>query len=224
MNDNIKISNYYTHRPASQQKPKNMVILLHGVGSNGQDLISLAPLWEQFIPECVFISPDAPFACDMAPPGYPNSFQWFSLLNRDVDVMLEGVKIIQPILQSFINSQLEEYSLEHSKLALVGFSQGTMTSLHVGPRVNPKIAGMVGYSGALLWEDKMKTEEINRIPIHLIHGQSDDVVSVKAWDFACSTLKECGFNISGHTTPGLYHSIDAAGIQSGGEFLKKIFS
>ncbi len=68
-----------------------MVILLHGLGSNGQDLISLAPLWAQRIPDAVFVSPDAPFTCDMVPPGYPNAYQWFSLQDRDPRIVLQAV-------------------------------------------------------------------------------------------------------------------------------------
>lgn len=214
------IKNYYEDAPENG-KPEQVIILLHGVGSNGQDLISLAPLWRTYVPQAVFVSPDAPFACDMAPPGYPNSYQWFSLLNRDPQVMLSGLNTIFPILENFIQERLAFYGLGHDKLALVGFSQGTMTSLFVAPRLDNKIAGVLAYSGALLGANE--NEFKNKPPVHLIHGEADDVVSVQAWHDATSTLRGFGFQVSGHTTPRLPHTIDAKGVEQGGDFLKSLF-
>jgi len=215
------INNFYEHLPRSGT-PNSLVILLHGVGSNGRDLISLAPYWAKSVPEAVFISPDAPFACDMVPPGYPDSYQWFSLLDRDPSVMLAGVRAVFPLVETFIDAQLERFALGYDRLVLSGFSQGTMTSLHVAPRLKSKIAGVLGYSGALLPDPQESYENLQKLPIHLIHGQADDVVPVQAWDFAKSMLEKNGFAVSGYTTPGLPHSIDMHGIESGGEFLKKV--
>lgn len=201
---------------------ERLVILLHGVGSNGQDLISLAPILSQDIPNTMFISPDAPFACDMMPAGYPNAYQWFSLSDRDPHAMLTGVKKVFPLVEEFIETQLDRYGLTADKLALLGFSQGTMTSLHVAPRLKSPIAGILGFSGALLWDDSAK--DLQKMPVCLIHGEADDVVPVQAWSMAKETLLEHGFDVSGHTSVGLTHSIDQAGIEAGSAFLKKIFS
>ena len=217
----MSISNFYTYGPDAGQA-KQIVILLHGVGSNGQDLISLAPMLSQALPDVAFISPDAPFACDMVPPGYPNAYQWFSLQDRDPKVMLDGVKAAFPLVEAFIDTQLSVYGLSHDKLALLGFSQGTMTSLHVAPRLKSLIAGVLGYSGALLQDTQ--TDAPHKMPIHLIHGEADDVVPVEARSAAVDVLQKGGFEVSGHTTPGLTHSIDEKGIQSGIEFLQRIFS
>ena len=214
-----RITNYYERLPASGQAPKKMVILLHGVGSNGRDLISLAPYWASYVPDAVFISPDAPFECDMVPPGYPDSYQWFSLQSRDPQAMLEGVKMVEPIVHDFIEEQLARYNLTPGDLVLVGFSQGTMTSLHVGPRFRKPIAGILGFSGALLWEVGADAARLHKIPVHLIHGEADDVVPVEARAMAEQVLKAEGFTVTGHTTPWLTHSIDEKGIESGGEFL-----
>ncbi len=115
----------YTHSPKSGAKPRSIVIMLHGLGANGADLIDLARYWEDALPDTVFVSPDAPFPCDMAPVG----FQWFSLQDRNPETMLEGIKIAEPILNDFISKTLEQYGLPDEKLALLGFSQGTMMSL-----------------------------------------------------------------------------------------------
>lgn len=198
-------------------QPKQLIILLHGVGSNGRDLFSLAPMWAEHLPDAVFISPDAPFPCDMVPRGYPDSYQWFSLQNRDPDIMLKGVQRVFPILEAFIDEQAERFMLQYDKIALVGFSQGTMTSLYVAPRLKQKIAGVLGYSGALLWDENI----LQKPPIHLIHGESDDVVSVEAWHAAREVLMKNDFPFNGHTTRGLIHSIDMDGITSGAAFLKQ---
>ncbi len=216
----MSISNFYEHKPASGE-PKQIIIMLHGVGSNGRDLISLAPMLAQYVPEAVFISPDAPFACDMVPAGYPDSYQWFSLQDRDPKAMLDGVKTAFPLVEGFIESQLERYNLPADKLALLGFSQGTMTALYVAPRLKNKIAGVLGYSGALLSDGK---GEKHKMPIHLIHGQADDVVPVQAWEAAKEALISNGYEFSGNTSAGLTHSIDQAGIDGGGGFLKKMLN
>ena len=211
-----EISNFYELGP--ENPPDSMVILLHGLGSNGQDLISLAPYWAKELPGTVFISPDAPFPCDMVPPGYPNSYQWFSLQDRDPHKVLEGVKNAAPVLEAFIETQLEKYTVQPENLVLCGFSQGTMMSLYTAPRLQQKIGGVLGYSGALVGEAGP-----HKIPVRLIHGEADDVVPVSAHAHAKQTLEENGFKVSGHTTPNLAHSIDENGIKSGGEFLHSVF-
>ncbi|HEY8189746.1 MAG TPA: phospholipase, partial [Micavibrio sp.] len=135
----------YAFGPASGGKPEKIVLMLHGVGSNGQDLIGLAPHLAQALPNVVFVSPDAPQPYDMAPFG----FQWFSLQNRDPAAMLRGIEAAMPVLNRYIDGVLEEFGLRDSDLALLGFSQGTMMSLYAGPRRAGKIAGVLGYSGLL---------------------------------------------------------------------------
>jgi len=208
----------YTYAPKSGAAPKSMAILLHGLGSNGQDLISLAPYWAPAIPDTIFLSPDAPFPCDMAPYGY----QWFSLQSRDPHFMLEGIKEAAPILDAYIDEMVAKYGIADDKLALAGFSQGTMMSLYAGPRRAKKIAGVLGYSGALLGAEELAGQGINKIPVHLIHGDMDQVVPLQAYHFAKEGLEAAGFKVSGGITQGLPHSIDEDGIESGAAFLQSI--
>ncbi len=208
----------YVHPPKSGAKPKSMVILLHGLGANGQDLIDLARYWEHALPDTVFISPDAPFPCDMAPYGY----QWFSLQSRDPHDMLKGAEEASPVLNRFIDETLEQYGLKDENLALAGFSQGTMMSLYVAPRRANKIAGVLGYSGALLGGESLAGTGNNKVPVHLIHGDMDNVVPLAAYHMAKDVLESSGFPVSGGITRGLPHSIDEDGIESGAAFLSKI--
>ena len=197
-----------------------MVIFLHGLGSNGQDLIGLAPHMIKSIPETVFISPDAPFPCDMVPAGYPNSHQWFSLQNRDPDVILRGLQDVQPTLSAFIDEQRKLYDMPADRCALVGFSQGTMTALYTALRY-PDLAGVLGFSGAFFAGDKAQI--INKPAIHLIHGESDDVVPVEAHAAAMESLNALDMNVTGYTQPRLTHSIDEKGLASGSAFLADVF-
>lgn len=208
----------YTHAPLSGNPPKSIVILLHGYGSNGEDLISLAPYWERDLPDTLFISPDAPFGCEIG-----MGYQWFSLQSWAPITMLAAAEQTASILNRFIDDQIKTYGLTPEDVALAGFSQGAMMSLYVAPRRSAPIAGVLAYSGALLGgEGLIGQPHIARVPVHLVHGEMDPVVPVGAWLHASETLRQAGFDVSGHTTPGLAHSIDEKGIHEGGEFLKKI--
>ena len=213
-----EITNAYEQLP-EDGAPKALVILLHGLGSNGRDLISLSPYFAAAGAGIGFVSPDAPFPCDMVPPGYPDSYQWFSLQNRDPHEMQKGVETVFPILKSFIEEQAKKYELPLSKIALCGFSQGTMMSLYTAPRMESAMAGVLGYSGAMIG-----AAGEHKLPIRLVHGEADDVVPVAAYAHARETLEAAGYDVSGHTTPGLQHSIDEEGIRAGIAFLKQVLS
>jgi phospholipase/carboxylesterase len=214
----------YTHSPKSAAAPKSIVILIHGLGANGQDLIGLARYWETALPDTVFVSPDAPFACDMAPPWTDNSFQWFSLQDRSPDVMTKGAETAALILNEYMDKMLQRYDLKDENLALVGFSQGAMMSLYVGPRRRNKIAGIVAYSGALVGADGLSGTDIQKPPVLLVHGQADSVVPVIAYHTAKDSLVKNGFTVSGHVTPGLDHGIDDEGIESAVAFLSGVLN
>ncbi len=219
-----RILKFYETLPLSGGAPQSMVMFLHGLGSNGQDLISLVPLWAKGLPDTVFVSPDAPAPCDMVPAGYPNAYQWFSLQNRDPHVMLKGAEHSAPALGVFIGEQLARFGLAPSRLALVGFSQGTMMSLYVAPRYKASLAGVVGYSGALLGGEGLCAPHIHKLPVHLVHGEMDDVVPVEAYDMARGVLTAQGFSVTGHVVPFLPHSIDQTGLDSGLAFLQNVLS
>src|SRR4051794_33134777 len=114
--------------PAAGGKPKKLVVLLHGLGADGTDLIGIAPYWARLVPSAEFVAPNAPFPCDMGPYGY----QWFSLQDRSMESILAGVRAAAPFVEAFIDDLLAARGLAEKDLALVGFSQGTMMSLYVG--------------------------------------------------------------------------------------------
>jgi len=205
-------------KPTSGGKPKQLVVLLHGVGADGNDLIGLAPYWAPALPDAEFVSPDAPFPCDMAPYGR----QWFSLQNRSADALLAGVRAAAPILDAFLDDALAARGLDASKLALVGFSQGTMMALYVGPRRAKTLAGIVGYSGALIGADTLAEDIRTRPPVLLVHGDADQIVPPQAFPLAVAGLKSVGVAVEELICPGVGHSIDEAGLRRGGEFLRRV--
>lgn len=210
----------YTHPPRSGGKPKSMVILLHGLGANGMDLLGLARYWEQALPDTIFLSPDAPYPCDMAPMG----FQWFSLQDWTPASILKGVEAAAPVLQSYIDEMLVKYGLSDDRLALAGFSQGTMMALYTGPRRKNRIAGVLGYSGALVGAETLAGTAIHRVPVHLIHGDVDMVVPLAAYRMARDSLTGYGFAVTGGITRGLAHGIDDDGVESGVAFLSGVLA
>lgn len=204
--------------PASGGKPHSLVVLLHGVGADGNDLIGLAPYFARALPDTAFVSPNGPYPCDMAPYGY----QWFSLQDRTPSVMLAAVQATAPILNAFIDAECDRYGLEDHQVALLGFSQGTMMSLYVATRREKPVAGIVGYSGALVGADLLAKEARSKPPVLLVHGDADPIVPFAAMESAAKALKGAGVPVETLRRPGLPHSIDEEGMAAGIRFLAQV--
>ncbi|HEX7968382.1 MAG TPA: prolyl oligopeptidase family serine peptidase [Stellaceae bacterium] len=207
-------------KPATGGNPRQLVVLLHGLGADGNDLIGLAPYWAPLLPDAEFVSPDAPFPCDMAPFGR----QWFSLQERSPESILAGVRAAAPILDAFLDDALAARGLDESRLALVGFSQGTMMSLYVGLRRSKAPVGILGYSGALVGAETLAEEIRSRPPVLLVHGNADEVVPFQALAMAAEGLKAAGVPVEHLVRPGLGHGIDEEGLRRGGAFLRRVLA
>jgi phospholipase/carboxylesterase len=208
----------------TSDKTKQLIIFLHGLGADGFDLINLAPHFAKVLPNARFISPNAPENCDMAQPGIQAGFQWFSLQRREEADMLAGARKAEPILNKFIDDQLIKYGLKEDKLALIGFSQGTMMSLFVATRRKTTIAGVIGFSGQLVGKEELVTEITSCPPVVLVNGDQDELIPVQKQQIAVKQLGAVGIEVKGHIRPNLGHSIDAEGIKIGCDFLEKIFN
>ena len=192
------------------------LVLLHGLGADGSDLIGLAPLLAEHLPDAAFHAPDAPFPCDMAPYGR----QWFSLQDRRPAPMLAGVRRAAPMVDVYLDALLTNYGLEDGRLALLGFSQGTMMSLHVALRRTRPLAAVLGFSGALVGAEGLAAEVRSRPSVMLVHGDMDDIVPAEAMMLAVDGLQAAEIPVSWLLRPGLPHSIDPEGIAAGAEFLR----
>jgi phospholipase/carboxylesterase len=204
--------------PASGGSPDRLVILLHGLGADGNDLIGLAPYWARLLPTAEFLSPNAPFPCDTAPCGY----QWFSVQDRSPAAVLAGVRAAAPFLDGFIDDALAKRGLVAADLALVGFSQGTMMSLFVGLRRSEAVAGILGFSGRLLAPELLASELRSRPRTLLVHGTEDPLVPYESLAAAATALQGAGVTVDTLTCEGIAHSIDENGLRRGGSFLKEV--
>lgn len=202
--------------PAAGGPPRHLVVLLHGVGSDGQDLIGLAPMLANFLPHARFVAPDGPQPCDLAPYGR----QWFSLQDRRPAAMLAGAERTAPALDAYLDAELARHRLDDASLGLVGFSQGTMMSLLVGPRRPRRLAAIVGFSGALLGPQQLAATVRSRPSVMLIHGDADDDVPVEALFAAFEALAATDIAVQWILRPNLTHSIDPDGVSAGGRFLR----
>ena len=193
----------HAQRPCPQARrqtaPRQLVVLLHGLGADGNDLIGLAPYWAPLLPDAEFLSPDAPFPCDMAPYGR----QWFSFRDRTPVAIVGGVRAAAPILDAFLDETLAAHNLDERSLALVGFSQGTMMSLFIGLRRKTAPAGILGFSGALVGADTLADEIRARPPVLLVHGDADPVVPFAAQATAATALRAAGVASRRWSAPAL---------------------
>lgn len=205
-------------------KAKRLVVFLHGYGADGNDLIDIGRAWQDILPDTAFVSPHAPEPCGQAPVGR----QWFELTFRNPDERWTGVNKAAPVLDAFLDEELARYQLPPAALALVGFSQGTMMSLHVGLRRAAPVAAIVGYSGMFVMPndgppETIRTDVRSRPPVLLIHGDRDDLIPAQALFHACGALSEIEIPVEWHLSQGIGHGIDGEGLRHGGEFLARRF-
>ncbi len=201
--------------PASGGGARSLVILLHGVGADGNDLFGLAPHFARALPNTAFVSPNAPYPCDMAPMGY----QWFSIQTQDPALRLAAIRQTAEILNAFIDAQLAAHGLGDDRLALVGFSQGTMMSLFTAPRRDQACAGIMGYSGRMEGGAELAAEIRSRPPVMMVHGDKDELLPLASMTDAAARLRDNDIEVETHVRPGLGHGIDEAGVQIGMRFL-----
>lgn len=203
----------------NQEKPDKMVIFLHGVGSDGNDLISLSEDMVSVLPKAIFLSPNAPFAYEHYPVGY----QWFSLSDRSPEKLYQGIKEALPILQNYIDENLAKYQLAYKDLILIGFSQGTMMALQMAPRLAESCFAVIGFSGALVKPDMLKEELKSKPPICLIHGSADMVVPDVEHKLSVKAFKNMDFAFEEHLISGLGHSINMKALDLAKRFIKSLF-
>jgi len=203
---------------------QQLVVLLHGRGSNAHDLISLAHYWQEALPYAAFISLEGPLGCDGAP---PSCRQWFDLGEWEPPMLLSMQTHCLPEMattaaqvERVIQQELERHKLQADQLAFMGFSQGAMMALYLGLTRAQPCAGILGYGGALLCEESSLQ---SKPPVFLYHGASDDVVIPKELELAKTKLTQWGVPVQTTLRPRLGHGIDETGLTQGASFLKKIF-
>lgn len=204
--------------PLSGSKPNALVILIHGYGSNGDDLISLARLIQPALPHAAFVAPDAPSQI----PRMAAAHQWWPIETFSMAERAAGAAAAAPVLDAFITRELEDADLPSERLLIIGFSQGTMMALHVGLRRPEPAAGIVGISGMLVAPERLQTEIRSRPPVLLIHGTDDDVVPFGSMELASTALTSSGVPVETYASPGVGHSVDQDGLAAATAFAVRV--
>ena len=199
---------------------RSAVVFLHGYGANGADLLELADPLADHLPDTLFIAPDAPENCAGSPFGY----QWFPIPWIDGSSEEESSRGMQQAvedLNAFLDALMVDEDLLPEQVCLFGFSQGTMMSLHVAPRREDPVAGIVAFSGRLLEPELLADEVQSRMPILLVHGDQDDVVPVQSLPQAAEALQNAGFSdVYAHVMKGTAHGIAPDGLSVALAFIR----
>ena len=201
--------------PLKSGKPDKLVVFLHGVGSDGFDLMGLADEFAEVLPNAVFLSPNAPFPYE----AYSMGYQWFSLSDYSEDKLYQGIQIALPILKEYIDENLAKYQLKYKDLILIGFSQGTMMALQLAPRLPETCFAVIGFSGALVKPSALATEIKSKPKIFLSHGDMDQVVPISQHRFSTKSLKNIEITVEDHIIKNLGHSISLESIELSKKFL-----
>lgn len=205
--------------PANGQAPDALVVLVHGFGADGNDLIDLAALWAEALPGAVFVAPHAPEPCD----GIPFGRQWFPLWDRSATQLAAGVAGAAAALGHFVATEAVRLALPHDRVALMGFSQGAMTVLEAGLRgAVPEPACILAYSGGMLGTEDLATRIAARPAVLLVHGEADEVVPAGASRMAEAALTAAGVPVRALYRPGLGHGLDEVGLAAGAEVLRGV--
>ncbi|MGY6549775.1 MAG: alpha/beta hydrolase [Roseinatronobacter sp.] len=206
--------------PASGGAPRSAVVFLHGYGADGADLLGLADPLGPHLPDTVFFAPNAPERCVNNPMGY----QWFPIPWLDGSseaAALSGMVAAAADLNAWLDTMLATEAVTPDRLALVGFSQGTMISLHVAPRRAVPLAGIVGFSGRLMLPEALDEEAISKPPVLLVHGDQDEVVPLASLSQAADALVAAGFETYTHVSQGTGHGIAHDGLSLALSFLRE---
>lgn len=199
---------------------RSIVVFLHGYGANGADLLGLADPLGEHLPDTLFVAPDAPEACAGAPMG----FQWFPIPwidNSSEEEAERGMQAAVEDLNAFLDALMVDEDVLPEQVVLFGFSQGSMMSLHVGPRREDEVAGIVAFSGRLLAPESLADEVVVRPPILLVHGDQDDVVPPQSLPEAAQALQEAGFeDVYAHIMKGTGHGIAPDGLSVALAFMR----
>lgn len=206
--------------PAGSGAADSLVVFLHGYGADGNDLIAIGREWARSLPRTAFVAPHAPEPCAEAPVGR----QWFPLTLRDPSEYGRGVRAAQSSLDAFLDAELARHGVPSRRMALVGFSQGTMMALHVGPRRREPVAGIVGYSGLLADAQALQAEAAQKPPVLLVHGGQDELIPAAALYASANGLSAAEIPVEFHLSPMLGHGIDPEGLRMGLSFLQRVFA
>ena len=203
--------------PLTKNNPTNAVILCHGYGGDGKDISILANYWRGYLPNTIFICPDAPEKCAASPSG----FQWFDLMDQTPEQILSKSLVAELKLNKIIDEVKEKYNLEAKEIVIGGFSQGCMISLQTGIKRKDKINSIIGYSGKIIDTEHLSKNIVSRPNILLMHGDIDQVVTIEGLLEAKDFFRKNDYEIETKIFKNCEHRIPTEGSSLGLQFIKK---
>lgn len=201
--------------PKSGAPARQLMVLLHGYGADGADLIGLGYEWRELFPDMVFVAPNAPSPCARSPSG----FEWFPLLDDRIAGRLKGAEEVRPVIVNFLIDLWAQTGLTARETVLCGFSQGAMMALNVGTSLDSELAGIIAFSGAMIPAEGFAEGRWAKPPVALIHGDVDQVVEPQLSRDAATELSAAGFEVVLHISKGAGHGIAPDGLEFATSFL-----
>lgn len=199
--------------------PDFLVILLHGVGSSGADLVPLGAALDRFVPNAKFVSPNAP-----EPSAFGAGYQWFSVVGVTTENRVARVIAARDGFDAVIEAAITEngFADKRQRVAFVGFSQGSIMALDALATGRHSLAAVVSFAGRLATPDPL-TPPINAEAL-LLHGDADPVIPSTETRAAAERLLSAGVMVETEILPGIGHTIAPQSIQTAGRFLARQFA
>lgn len=205
--------------PLNGKLSDSVVLMFHGYGSSGDDLIGIGRAWQKFLPKTVFLAPNGIDPWEGGGLGH----QWFSIKNHNTkNFKFTAMSKIIPIIKKYINEILCVYEILPSRLVLMGFSQGSMLALRVGLEKDINLAGIIVYSGAFIREENFRPNI--HVPVALFHGKKDESIPYSMFLETQKKLESLNVSVTSKIYPLLGHGISEESIKDGLLFLNQILN
>jgi phospholipase/carboxylesterase len=197
---------------------QKILILLHGYGASGDDMESIKNAIQKYFDEdLIILTPNAPFKTVDA-----SGFEWFPIVEVREDHFLEGLRMVHPFLEKYIENQIQEFNVSYSDIILAGFSQGACLAIHSALRLSKKISCVISFAGGIIdYQDTLRKEIVSRPNICMIHGKDDRIVPCKYSIAANQILIQNNVSTQANFIDNLDHAIESRAIKIAADFIKK---
>jgi phospholipase/carboxylesterase len=172
----MELSLYHLVREPKVKQEKNpLLVLIHGYGSNEEDLFGFA---EQLPDEYFIISVRAPYTL----PGY--GFAWYAInFDADMNKFTDDTQAAQSrdLISKFVDEAIAAYPIDKDNVTLIGFSQGAILSYSIAlkyPEKISRVAALSGYLHTPIIPQDLSIEKVNKLRFFISHGIVDQVIPV----------------------------------------------
>lgn len=213
--------------PNTEQESASLVVLLHGYGSSKDDLVQLVPIMKKKLTSTTFLVPNAPDTCA----SYSGGYEWFPIetdyltgkMTLDFGRCKDNLKKLCNLIVKIAN----ERSVREEKIGIFGFSQGGFMALALSLLTAHSWGATVSHSGIFYDYNDFKVTSLaklhteKQIPLLLIHGQQDDVLTFNEATETVAYLKSHNIEASTFFPANLSHSVSDETLQKTVDFFAK---